>query len=90
MTLSETILALSENYVIGISVLCVVVVAGYLFFSIRLIVTARREGLNICMSAMIPFVNLIIWFRKCLRKHKNNKIRRENSRVLAEDEEIEL
>lgn len=90
MSISESMAYLAENYIPGIVVLCVVVVAGYLFFSIRLIVNARREGLNVCISAMIPIYNLIIWLRKVFRKHKNNKIRRENNRVLAEDEEIEL
>lgn len=65
---------LADNYVYGIAVLCSVVCIIYLIFSIRLIVTSRREGINICASAMIPFVNIIFWVRKCVVKHKNNKV----------------
>lgn len=90
MTLAESIEYLGENWIVGISVLSSVVVVLYLVFSIRLIVTSRREGINTSMMCMIPVLNIFLWFRKCWRKHKNNKIRIENSRVLAEDEEIEL
>lgn len=93
MNIPEVIQYLADNYKVGIPVLCGVVVLGYLVFSIRLIVTSRREGLNVCMSAMIPAVNLFIWMRKGLRKHKNNKIRRERlseEKNLSEGGEIEL
>lgn len=74
---------LADNYIVGISVACVVVIAVYLVFSIRLMISARREGINACASALIPIYNLILWVRKWRRKKKN-------SATLAEDEEIEL
>lgn len=76
-------LVLQQNYVVGMSVACTVVVALYLAFSIRLIVTSRREGINACASAMIPVYNLILWIRKWRRKKKNNQ-------AIPEDEEITL
>lgn len=90
MNLSSMIEFLSINYIVGISVFCTIVVIGYLVFSIRLIVTSRREGLDVCMTAMIPIVNVFLWFKKCIRRHKNKKILLESSRVLKDDEEIEL
>lgn len=76
-------LVLQQNYVVGMSVACTVVVALYLAFSIRIIVTSRREGINACASAMIPVYNLILWIRKWRRKKKNDQ-------VIPEDEEITL
>ena len=83
LSLKDIMLILQQNYIVGISIACVIVVALYLAFSIRLIVTSRREGINACASAMIPVYNLILWIRKWRRKKKNNI-------VLAEDEEIEI
>ena len=83
MNFKEIMQALADHYVVGISVMCVLVVTLYLIFSIRLIITSRREGINACASALIPIYNLILWIRKCRRKKKN-------SIVIEEDEEIEL
>lgn len=74
---------LSDNYILGIVILCSIVVACYLIFSIRLIQTSRREGLDVCISAMIPIYNVVLWVRKCIKKHQNSK-------VLDLDEEIQL
>lgn len=75
--------ALADYYIVGISVICVLVVTLYLVFSIRLIITSRREGINACASALIPVYNLILWIRKCRRKKKSLA-------VFDEDEEIKL
>lgn len=83
VSFSEIMQALADYYIIGISVICVLVITLYLVFSIRLIITSRREGINACASALIPIYNLILWIRKCMRKKKN-------SAVFDEDEEIEL
>ena len=83
MSFKEVMQALADYYIVGISVLCVIIVSLYLIFSIRLIITSRREGINACASAMIPVYNLILWLRKWRRKKKN-------STVMDEDEEIEL
>lgn len=76
-------LFLANNYVYGIVLLCCVVCIIYLAFSIRLIVTSRREGINLCAMAMIPVINILLWVRKCVVKRKNNK-------VFREDEIIEI
>lgn len=73
MSFSEIMQFLADNYVIGMSVFIVLLISIYLLFSIRLIITARREGLDICVSAMIPIYSLILWIRKCIKKRKNNK-----------------
>lgn len=73
MSFPEIMQFLADNYVIGMSVFIVLLISIYLIFSIRLIITARREGLDICVSAMIPIYSLILWIRKCIKKRKNNK-----------------
>lgn len=74
MVYREFMQMLADEYVIGISVLIVFVIAIHIFFSVRLIVTSRREGLDVCVSAMIPVYNLILWVRKSIRKYRNKKI----------------
>lgn len=74
MVYREFMKMLADEYVIGISVLIVFVVAIHIFFSVRLIVTSRREGLDVCVSAMIPVYNLVLWVRKSIRKYRNKKI----------------
>lgn len=73
MSFSELMQFLADNYTIGILIFISLLIGVYLLFSIRLIITSRREGLNICVSAMIPVYSLILWVRKCIRKRKNNK-----------------
>ncbi len=74
MVYREFMQMLADEYIIGISVLIVFVIAIHIFFSVRLIVTSRREGLDVCVSAMIPIYNLVLWVRKSIRKYKNKKI----------------
>lgn len=74
MVYREFMKMLADEYVIGISVLIVFVIAIHIFFSVRLIVTSRREGLDVCVSAMIPVYNLVLWVRKSIRKYRNKKI----------------
>ena len=74
MVYREFMQMLADEYVIGISVLIVFVIAIHIFFSVRLIVTSRREGLDVCVSAMIPVYNLVLWVRKSIRKYRNKKV----------------
>lgn len=74
---------LAREYRVGIIAVSVICVALYLIFSIRLIVTSRREGIDICMLAMIPVLNVFMWIRKCIVHIKN-------SRKFKEDDEIEF
>lgn len=69
----DFIMLLAENYIAGITILSTIVITVYLVFSIRLIKSARKEGLDVCTSCMIPIYNLSVWIRKCIRKRKNKK-----------------
>ena len=80
----------SEYYTYGIVVCCIIVTALYLAFSIRLIITARREGVDVCASALIPIFNIGLFFKKAYRKRKRVKLEKESSDIFEEDEEIEL
>lgn len=82
MDISSIMQLLADEYVIGTAVIAVVVVTAYLTFSIRLIVTARKEGIDVCASAMIPVYNLILWIRKCIRHRKNTKKIKPNSEII--------
>ena len=94
MSLSEIMATLADQYVIGIIVCCLIVSGLYIAFSVRLII------MNVCASAMIPIYQLILWFRKCLRKRKRIKMEvlarikveeeKRRSRGNEESEEIEL
>lgn len=74
MVYREFMQMLADEYVIGISVLIVFVIAIHIFFSVRLIVASRRDGLDVCVSAMIPVYNLVLWVRKSIRKYRNKKV----------------
>lgn len=100
MSLSEIMATLADQYVIGIIICCFIVSGLYIAFSVRLIITARSEGMNVCASAMIPIYQLILWFRKCLRKRKRIKMdvlaemkaeeEKRKAKESKESEEIEL
>lgn len=75
---------LADNYVAGIIVACIVVLIIYIGISLVIMFSAREEGLDICVSAMIPVWNLGILLRTKFHKKK---------RILAEKEmeqEIDL
>ena len=44
MSLSEIMATLADQYVIGITICCLIVSGLYIAFSVRLIITARSEG----------------------------------------------
>lgn len=96
MSLSEIMATLADQYIVGITLCCLIVSGLYIAFSARLIITARAEGMNVCASAMIPVYQLILWFRKCLRKRKRIKMEvlaemkaEEEKRKAGENEESE-
>lgn len=72
--MTEIMIKLADYYFYGIIACWVAVLIGYLVFSIRLIVTARRMGMDVCATAMIPGWNFVLWVRKCLRKRKERKL----------------
>ena len=96
MSLSEIMATLADQYIVGITICCLIVSGLYIAFSVRLIITTRAEGMNVCASAMIPVYQLILWFRKCLRKRKRIKMEvlaemkaEEEKRKAGENEESE-
>lgn len=88
--MSEVMKTLADYYTYGIVVCCIIATALYLAFSIRLIITARREGLDVCASALIPIFNIGLFFKKVYRKRKRVKLEKESKDIFEEDEEIEL
>lgn len=88
--MSGVMKTLADYYTYGIVVCCIIVTALYLAFSIRLIITARREGLDVCASALIPFFNIGLFFKKAYKKRKRVKLEKESKDIFEEDEEIEL
>ncbi len=82
MSFSEIMKFLADKYMIFMPIFIALLIGIYLFFSIRLIINARREGMDICVSAMIPFYSLILWIRKCIRKKKNNKKFKPDAEIL--------
>ena len=81
--MSETMAFLAENWIVGSAVSVIVLVGIHLAFSIRLLRGARSVGMDIGVSAMIPIVNLALWFKKCYYARKG-------IRVYGDDEVIEI
>ena len=77
-------LYLADNYVYGIAILCCVVSAVYIAFSVRLVITSRREGINICALAFVPVLNIILRVRKCVVRRKHNKTFKEDEIIKIE------
>lgn len=90
MTLGEIMLYLQQNSKNGTIISMCVVVVLYLLFSILFIVAARKNGINLCATGMIPIYNLHIPLRVIIRKHKSNKQAKvsEEPEPLGDDEEI--
>lgn len=74
---------LADNYLYGIAIAVFLVVVGYIAYSVLVLLSCRKVGIDICVSAMIPVYNLILLIRRFIRKYKN-------SQIYKEDEEIEL
>lgn len=85
MSLSGVMATLADQYVIGIIICCLIVSGLYIAFSVRLIITARSEGMNICATAMIPFYQIILWVIKCFRRHKRIKRVKEKQKLELEE-----
>lgn len=93
--MQEIMLYLQQNSYYGTIISMCVVVFFYLLFSILLIVFARRNGLNICASGMIPIFNLLIPIRVLIknvssREKKPKKEKEVKEEIFGEDDEIIL
>lgn len=83
--MSEIMLILAREWVIG-SIVCIsLVLIGYLIFSILLIRSCRKHNYDVGASAFVPIVNLIVWFKSM--KYKKALA---SDIIIAEDEEFEL
>lgn len=84
--MAEIMKLLADNYVVGIVVACIIVIALYILISVKILLYARKQKLDICSSAFIPLYHIVIWVRSMIRKRKVKK----ESETLREDEEIIL
>lgn len=90
MITPETMKYLADNYIYGIIGVSVVVAVVYILFSVRLVVTARRVGIDVCATAFIPGYNLILLVRKWILCIKNRASRRKSAPSYEPDEEFDL
>lgn len=81
--MSEIMLILAEEWVIGVSVFCSLLVIGHIVFSVMLIRSCRKNNYDIGASAMFPIINLVIFIKNNIRKKSRNSI-------IDEDEEFVL
>lgn len=81
--MSEIMLILAKEWVIGVSVFCSLLVIGHIIFSVMLIRSCRENNYDIGSSAMFPVINLVIFVKNNIRKKSRNSI-------INEDEEFVL
>lgn len=86
--MGDLVLILAENWVIGYSVLTSLVVIGYVAFSVWLVRHCRKYKYDIGVSAMIPLVNIGVFFKSI----KYKKAFKQNSIITKSilEEEFEL
>lgn len=82
--MAELMLFLQEQYLLGMVAGSLIVVGVYLYISIWLLLRARKVGLDVGVSAMIPVYNLSIGVRSIIKKKKLSKKAKEF------DEELEI
>lgn len=61
--LSRIMLFLADEWLVGSIVSIMLVVVGYLVFSILLLIRCRKRGYDVGVSAFIPVVSLFIFIR---------------------------
>lgn len=83
--MSEVMLVLAREWVIGVSVCISICILGYLVFSILLVRHCRKYKYDVGVSAFVPLVNLFIWFKSF--KYKHALVEEE---YISEEEEFEL
>lgn len=83
--MSEIMLLLAREWVIGVSIFASIMIIAYLTFSILLVRSCRKRNYDIGASAFVPLVNLFIWFKSF--KYKHALVEEE---YISEEEEFEL
>lgn len=86
MEFKEIMQLLADNYVVGISVACTIVIITYVIVSILIVRFCRSENINVGVSGMLPIVQLITLLRGKLIRRRRIK----NESVLDADAEIDL
>lgn len=86
MEFKEVMQLLADNYVVGISVACAIVIITYVIVSILIVRFCRSENINVGVSGMLPIVQLIMLLRGKLTRRRRIK----NESVLDADAEIDL
>ena len=81
--MSKVMLVLAREWQIGYAVSISICVITYLLYSILLVVSCRKKGMDVGVSAMIPIVNLIVLVQRGVLIHRKK-------RIAAMNEEIEL
>lgn len=82
--MSKVMLILAREWIIGVVVSISVVLIGYLIFSILLVRSCRRNGYDIGVLGMIPFLNIIVFIKNIFLKRKLS------SNTVNDDEEFIL
>ena len=85
--MSEIMSLLASEWVVGVSVSIAICIISYVLFSIILVRSCRNNGYDVGVSAMIPFVNIVILIKNCIYKRRNLSIER---KISSMDEEFKL
>ncbi|MGV3076424.1 hypothetical protein ACEE21_15200 [Clostridium baratii] len=85
--MSEIMSTLAREWVVGVSVCIAICLIAYIVFSVLLVRSCRRNGYDVGVSGMIPFVNIFILIKNCIYKRRNLKIEEKLSNM---DGEFEL
>lgn len=91
--MGNVVSALAENWVVGYSVFCSVVIIGYIVFSTLLVLRCRKYNYDVGVGAMIPLYNVVIFFKSIkYKKHfiKNGFSNESDEYIIPLEEEFDL
>lgn len=83
---AETMQNLADRYVEGIVTISIVICLVYIALSMLIVIKARRHGLDVCVFAFIPVLNLSTPLRVLSKDHKKRKLK-EKALMAAKEEE---
>lgn len=66
--MSKIMMVLAEEWILGVSICIFLCILVYLIFSIRLVISCRRNKYDIGVLGMLPVVNIIIFIKNNIRK----------------------
>lgn len=85
--MSELMLILAEEWQTGVLISIAVCLISYLVFSVMLVRSCRKNKYDVGVSAMIPFVNIVIFIKNSIYKRRKAKM---NLISFDDEEEFEL